>query len=785
MKWLLYLLVGTAAMGAALTSPPPIAVRADTNGFLAVPTNFFLANSNAVAAAVNAVGVSSTATNAINSVNATNIYGAGLQSMTNAAIGVSGSNAWVTQYGSANLTNWSGWTTNEVSLFWSNAAANAVLGSSNNFKLKTNHVDGVPADGTVVTIADGSVVWNAPTDYTYITNNGLYAFSGWSTNDVSLWWSNTVDYASNIVWLKAHNATNNNLYSWSGLTTNAVSLQMSNTVDYASNVVWVAANNATNNSVFARTNMVNWFSKSNYFTDPVTITTTGSIYMLDFPTNLVVPTAPPIGIIRTYSYDDNGFVQLENITDLGIRKRLNRDITWVLRNVQGAPITKGQAVYIFSGTGTRSNVKLARADSDTTMPVVAVATATVADSAFGEFMVVGKMVDLKTDYATWAEGDVLYVSDTVAGALTNVAPAHPSFKQEIGIIHFASPTVGIIGINTKSQLGEEDGTSSLSYKIGTGTNMVSQNGSKINGVGFTNNSVSVGWSGAFYGSGAGITNALSTNNSLYGWSGISTNTSSAQWSNTVNYASNIVWLKAYNTTNNNLYSWSGITTNAVSLQMSNTVDYASNVVWLKAYNTTNNNLYSWSGITTNAVSLQMSNTVDYASNVVWLKANGVTNNGLYGFSGWSTNGLSVFYTNAALGAAANATNNGLYGLAGWADTNSILTTNLAQTLWNKTIVYSTNAALNGDTVDLDRTVQYTNAAGAITFAGITGTDVNKFKQCTMLINANGSDRLVTFPTSWENPDDAVSFTVTNGWKALMTLGVYGNMQTSVVWRLIK
>jgi len=75
------------------------------------------------------------------------------------------------------------------------------------------------------------------------------------------------------------------------------------------------------------------------------------------------------------------------------------------------------------------------------------------------------MTDLKTDYATWTEGDTLYVSDTVAGALTNVAPAHPSFKQEIGIVHFADATGGILGINTKSQVGLEDGTSSLSYKV--------------------------------------------------------------------------------------------------------------------------------------------------------------------------------------------------------------------------------------------------------------------------------------------------------------------------------
>lgn len=229
----------------------------------------------------------------------------------------------------------------------------------------------------------------------------------------------------------------------------------------------------------------NIFTASNRFTGPLTISTTGSVAILDFPTN-VLPANPPIGSIRTYAVTDNGFVQLENLTDLGIRNRLNQDVKRVFRNVQGSPITKGQAVYIFSGTGTRSDVKLARANSTSTMPAVAIATATVADSDFGEFMIVGKLVDLKTDYATWTEGNSLYVSADVAGTLTNVAPVYTNFAQFMGLVDFADPVNGILSINIKDMMGTEDGTVSQTFGIGSGTNMIGNSGTKLNGVGITN-----------------------------------------------------------------------------------------------------------------------------------------------------------------------------------------------------------------------------------------------------------------------------------------------------------
>lgn len=99
--------------------------------------------------------------------------------------------------------------------------------------------------------------------------------------------------------------------------------------------------------------------------------------------------------------------------------------------------------------------------------------------------------------------------------------------------------------------------------------------------------------------------------------------------------------------------------------------------------------------------------------------------------------------------------------------------------------YATNKALNGATLNISQPHQYTNAAGAITYTGLANTDLTRYQETELIINANGGDRLVTIPASWKNHDVATTFTVTNGWYATLKVWKYGNMATGAVWSLIK
>jgi hypothetical protein len=187
---------------------------------------------------------------------------------------------------------------------------------------------------------------------------------------------------------------------------------------------------------------------------------------LNFVELAAAPSAPPANSGRIYAIDDFGFTSLETITDLGVVFKINQDTYRIVRNVQGVSMTKGQLVYIFSGTGTRTNVKLARSDSEATMPAIGVCTATIANNAYGAIMVVGTLKDEKTDYVGWAESDELFVSSTVAGALTDTIPTHPNLKQQVAEIEFSDPVNGRLFIKMGTLLGTGDGTNKTSFTIG-------------------------------------------------------------------------------------------------------------------------------------------------------------------------------------------------------------------------------------------------------------------------------------------------------------------------------
>jgi hypothetical protein len=125
---------------------------------------------------------------------------------------------------------------------------------------------------------------------------------------------------------------------------------------------------------------------------------------------------------------------------------LNGYIRFTGKNRSGGIIEKGQVVYISGLSGNTPEVDLARADSLATMPAYGIAISQIADNNDGEFATFGSLKGL--NISNWGEtgisfnvGDVLYISATEAGRLTNVAPTGESnFIQNIGKLERATPT---------------------------------------------------------------------------------------------------------------------------------------------------------------------------------------------------------------------------------------------------------------------------------------------------------------------------------------------------------
>lgn len=100
-------------------------------------------------------------------------------------------------------------------------------------------------------------------------------------------------------------------------------------------------------------------------------------------------------------------------------------------NKTGSTISDGSVVYISGAQGNRPTMSLALSNSgDAIHRTIGVTTASVANNAEGYVTVLGIVRGINTTGFT--EGDILYVSTTTPGALTNVEPVFPNHAVTVG-----------------------------------------------------------------------------------------------------------------------------------------------------------------------------------------------------------------------------------------------------------------------------------------------------------------------------------------------------------------
>ena len=116
---------------------------------------------------------------------------------------------------------------------------------------------------------------------------------------------------------------------------------------------------------------------------------------------------------------------------------IGQELLFKVRNNTGAAITNGQVVRIIGSFGGFPSVDLAIATSKQNANVAGVATEDIADGTEGYITQIGFVNNLDTNAFT--QGDLLYVSDTVAGGLT---ATRPPFAAPVAIVTVSSPTTG-------------------------------------------------------------------------------------------------------------------------------------------------------------------------------------------------------------------------------------------------------------------------------------------------------------------------------------------------------
>jgi hypothetical protein len=120
-----------------------------------------------------------------------------------------------------------------------------------------------------------------------------------------------------------------------------------------------------------------------------------------------------------------------------------------------------QAVRVSGAQGQRLAVAYAQANNDNnSADTIGLVAETIATNQEGFIITVGQLEEINTSGSlqgeTWADGDVLYLSPTTPGAITNVKPVAPQHLVIIGYVEYAHANHGKIYVKVMNgwELGE-------------------------------------------------------------------------------------------------------------------------------------------------------------------------------------------------------------------------------------------------------------------------------------------------------------------------------------------
>jgi len=102
-----------------------------------------------------------------------------------------------------------------------------------------------------------------------------------------------------------------------------------------------------------------------------------------------------------------------------------------VRNISGQTIPDGSPVYITGADQGLPTIELAKADDISTLSSVSITTHNIPNNTNGYTTLTGAVNDVDT--SQFDAGDILYVSDSTAGLITNQRPKSPSIAHRVGV----------------------------------------------------------------------------------------------------------------------------------------------------------------------------------------------------------------------------------------------------------------------------------------------------------------------------------------------------------------
>jgi hypothetical protein len=144
-----------------------------------------------------------------------------------------------------------------------------------------------------------------------------------------------------------------------------------------------------------------------------------------------------------YWDNDDSTISLQQTTQ--VKQQVGQELYVKVKNDTAGLIVNGSVVYVDGSDSGRPTIKLARAnelDVATVDEVIGMVTENITAGQEGFVTTSGLVRDLVTSGFT--EGDVVYLSTTGYGEITNVKPTYPDFIIEVGIVTNVDPTGGTV-----------------------------------------------------------------------------------------------------------------------------------------------------------------------------------------------------------------------------------------------------------------------------------------------------------------------------------------------------
>lgn len=143
-----------------------------------------------------------------------------------------------------------------------------------------------------------------------------------------------------------------------------------------------------------------------------------------------------------------------------------------VRKASSGTLNIGDAVYVhgYDVPNTVITAELAQASSVLTSPALGIVSTPATDTTTGKVRVIGQLAGLDT--SSFVAQDELFVSESVAGALTTTRPTGANAAiQKVAVVAFADPTNGVVNVKGGIRANSLPNLTAGKAWIGDGSNL--------------------------------------------------------------------------------------------------------------------------------------------------------------------------------------------------------------------------------------------------------------------------------------------------------------------------